>query len=74
MDEETASSSGGDVPAGAGNWGADSSEEIHWRFSQIKGNIESDDTPTDGEFFTNSKRPPTSNQSRFQQTSYHVWR
>jgi hypothetical protein len=26
------------------------SDEIQWRFSQIKGNIETDDAPTDGFF------------------------
>ena len=44
MDDEAAGSSAGECSAGNGG----ELDEIQWRFSQIKGNIESDDTPTDG--------------------------
>lgn len=30
--------------------GANNEDEIQWRFSQIKGNIETEDAPTDGLF------------------------
>ena len=43
MDVSAPSSSG----AASGD-GADLAEEIQWRFSQIKGNIETEDAPTDG--------------------------
>jgi hypothetical protein len=38
------SSSAGEQPSITDELG----EEIQWRFSQIKGNIETDDAPTDG--------------------------
>lgn len=31
------------------------SDEIQWRFSQIKGNIETDESPTDGNFLISLK-------------------
>lgn len=46
MDEQASSSS--IECSGSGNGDVD---EIRWRFSQIKGNIETDDSPTDGLFF-----------------------
>lgn len=45
MDDQASSSSAECAP---GNSGDATDGEIQWRFSQIKGNIETDDSPTDG--------------------------
>lgn len=44
MDEQASSS----VECLANNNDGGDENEVQWRFSQIKGNIESDDAPTDG--------------------------
>jgi len=44
MDEPSSSADNGS----GGNPSSADADEIQWRFSQIKGNIETDEAPTDG--------------------------
>jgi hypothetical protein len=46
--EDNASSSNKSTPMDISGDRESENDEIQWRFSQIKGNIESDESPSDG--------------------------